>query len=461
MRVAVEASDEVRWIRAAWTDEILPSPPDPKRFDGRSLVLIVSDALGASHLHCYGAEQETSPHLDRLAAEGARFLRAYSQTSWTTPSVTSLFSGLTQEEHGVRDVGLRLKPDIRTVAESFRARGDRTAAFVQNPILDKEIGLDRGFEDYQVVAGEGSDDVARRAVDFLRARKTGERFFVYVHLLPPHSPYTPPAPFRDRFARTSSPEIDGSQASIQRVNQVKPGPGDAPAQKLLSLYRANVAYSDSIVGSIVAELKELGLERRSVVVHTSDHGEAFAQHGYVGHNLHVFEEMVHVPLIVWAPGSAVPPGTRVSSPVSLLDLRPALEQWFGLENGDRDSRPLPWLDRVLREPARTRSRAQLLSARYLQGGPIHLAVLAHPFKWIFNPANGNGALIHLPDDPTEKGDCAPRFPLVARVLRHELEAWRLGVAPIDESLRYTLDSDEKARIEAIGYAMEDEVRSRK
>ena len=277
------------------------------RFADRSLILIVADALHAEHLGCYGATRATSPNLDGLAQQGVLFERAYSQTSWTVPSITSLFTGRDQEQHGVRALGLALGAAPVTLAEMFQAAGYRTAAFIQNGIVGAHSGLDRGFDLFTEWTGDERDRLQPDVIEFLR-HPGDEPFFLYVHYLPPHEPYTPPEPFLTRFGPGPGDGIDGSPPSIHRLNQKQPGPEDPDVVRMASLYDGHVAYFDSLLGEIVAVIQSENLASRVALVQTADHGEAFGQHRFIGHNLHVYEEMVRIPLVVWAPESDLTAG---------------------------------------------------------------------------------------------------------------------------------------------------------
>src|SRR5262249_28014803 len=125
---------------------------------GRNVFVLLADALHADHLGCFGSARPTSPRIDQLAKEGVRFKQARAQSAWTIPSVTTLFTGLAQEQHGVRDVGVRLDDAIPTLAEAMRTRGYATLALVQNTLVTQETGLARGFDDWREFAGETRQD---------------------------------------------------------------------------------------------------------------------------------------------------------------------------------------------------------------------------------------------------------------------------------------------------------------
>jgi arylsulfatase A-like enzyme len=373
---------------------------------GRHVVVLLADALHADHLGCFGSPRPTSPRIDALAKEGVRFKNARAQSAWTIPSVTTLMTGLPQEQHGVRDVGVRLDDAVPTLAEAMRARGYATLALVQNTLVTKETGLARGFDEWSEFAGEARDGLVPAFQAAVGARR--ERpLFAYVHLLPPHAPYTPPAPFATQFERPV-PGADGSIAVLARLNKPGATPADPAVLRMAGLYDNSVAYADALVGRIVdAAVAAFGKEKLAVVV-LSDHGEAFGQHGLLGHNTQLFDEMVHVPLVVWAPGSPLSAGSTFDAPFCLTEFAATLRSFVGdTESAKGDTAP----------PLR------FLSARFMKSGPLQRAVLFGTWKFVEPWGRDGAALFDLARDPGERADVGRDHPVLIAALKQELEAW--------------------------------------
>jgi len=338
------------------------SGPAPDR-ELPSFLVIVIDTLRADHLGCYGYGRPTSPALDRLAGEGTLFERAFAQSSWTKPSTASLFTGRFPVQHQTLYERSRIPDAELTIAELLAANGYRTAVLSGNPWVTPEYGFDQGVSDFYSLYDErftrvtlfmtvlkrlsqlpgGRMQVYNR-VKYLvlgelstTARDTrlvdeAERwlaahhdrpFFLYVHMMSPHHPYDPPPPF-DRFVpdRSHAPVKNYPRKSYLFFEEGEPLPA-ADLADLVARYDGDVLYADTEVGRLLAALDRLGLARTTAVVVTADHGEEFYDHRNWGHGQSVYNELIHVPLLLRYPAHAAA-GARVATPVMHVDLLPTL-----------------------------------------------------------------------------------------------------------------------------------------
>jgi arylsulfatase A-like enzyme/Flp pilus assembly protein TadD len=258
-----------------------------------------------------GSARGLTPALDALARSGTVFTRAYAQAPITTVSHATILTGTYPPLHGVDDFGAPLPASVPYLPELLRRGGYQTAAFVGSIVLDPRSGtapgFDRGFsiydagfalrnpgEDrYQTIERRG-DEVAARAVRWLagRPRSASDPFFAWVHLFDPHDPYDPPADLKPRFA---SAPYDGEVAAVDRA-----------------------------VATLVAAA---GAD--TLVVIAADHGEALGGHGETTHGVFLYEESLHVPLVIRFPqGRAA--GVSVDSRVRLVDIAPTVLESVGL-----------------------------------------------------------------------------------------------------------------------------------
>lgn len=319
---------------------LLAASPDPARaqgsveqslrkdLTGANVILIVFNSLSARHLGAYGYERETSPNFDALAAESVLFERCYSQTASDFSSYASLLTGLdplTTRLFGVYRIGMELAPEYYTFAEMMRDAGYLTARFISSMEASSAVALDQGF----VIQNEffrdksmGPAAADRFLLDwFYKAR--GERFFAFLQIETPEAPYNPPPPYRGLFTRdaTAFPE----RLSRLLTSEVTGMPlTPAYLQGLTDAYDENVAYADYRLGLYVDRLRELGLLEKTLLIVTSNHGEAFGEHDRIRHDTTVYEPMIHVPLLVRLPGSAAPRGQRVGEVVELIDVMPSV-----------------------------------------------------------------------------------------------------------------------------------------
>ena len=417
---------------------------------GRWVAVVVADSLGAAHLGCYGGDRDTSPALDALARAGVRFERASSQTSWTLPSVASLLTGLEQERHGLRRLEQRLDEEVDTLAELYRAAGYRTAAVMQTPLLGAQTGLDRGFDRFEVL--DWKVDQAARAVELaldVWSAPSDRPLFLYLHLCPPHMPYQPPPPFRGRFAGSEGGGVDGSIASARRIHKQGLPPDHPDTRRLAALYHEHVRYADHLVRGLVEGLGRgpAGSDGFLLVV-TSDHGEAFMEHGSQGHNATVYEDMVHVPLILSGPGLAA--GRVVEEPVSLLDLLPTLVELCELPEPASPPRGRSLLP-LLRGQVRP-ARVLRLSSRYKDDfAELELALRRGRWKLVLRGASDRAELFDLDRDPGERRDLSASHPRRAAEMERVLRDWYAARSPSGSDPTAAPDEELARALRELGY----------
>lgn len=268
----------------------------------RNVLLVTLDTTRADVLSGDAASRALAPRIAALAASGVRLPRAYTVAPLTLPAHASLLTGLVPPRHGVRENGLGALPDsASTLAELLSSQGFDTAAFVSSVVLDRGFGLDQGFARYDQpelasrAAGEptierAASASARAAADWLAGHERARPFFLWVHLYDAHVPYRP-AP--EHLARAR---------------------GDA--------YRGEVAALDDAVGILLDALEDSGLDSRTLVVLTSDHGESLGEHGEPTHGALCYEATVRVPLLFRFPDEPPHPGPARFA--SLVDVLPTL-----------------------------------------------------------------------------------------------------------------------------------------
>ncbi len=266
-------------------------------------MLVTIDTLRADHVGAYGGTVAT-PHLDRLAREGALVEEAAAHVPLTRPSHVSLFSGLLPPATGVRDnVSPAAAPEAPLLSEVLRGAGFEAAGFVSSVVLSRASGLDRGFDPYSdafaadpdeprflSAAQKRGDRTLAEAVAWLESDRGGRRRFLWLHLYDPHDPYEPPEPYASRYRERP--------------------------------YAGEVAWSDELVGRLDAALGRLGMRGDTLLVVTADHGEGLGEHGEMLHGFFAYQSTLRVPLLLRGPG--VEPGTRLAGPVGLVDLFPTL-----------------------------------------------------------------------------------------------------------------------------------------
>jgi arylsulfatase A-like enzyme/Flp pilus assembly protein TadD len=346
----------------------------------------------------------------------------------TLPSHASLFTGAYPAAHGVHDNGsYRLDRRHQTLAETLRARGYRTGAFIGSFALDSRFGLDQGFDVYDDYYGDarGPDGfgVSERpapavlgpALSWIR-ESPRQRWFAFVHLYDPHAPYDPPSPYRERHAREP--------------------------------YSGEVAYVDDSLGDFLSRLREVGALANTLVVVTSDHGEGLGEHGEKTHGMFAYDSTLHVPLL-FAWDGALPRGLRVHARVRLIDVAPTILDLAGLARpaeGALEGESLAALARGEEEGSDRDSYFEALSFHLNRNWAPLTGIYQGPLKYIRLPIP---ELYDLSADPRESRNLfEPGLP-EARSLAAALE----NIAPdvLSKLEPGSLDEETAARLRSLGY----------
>jgi len=304
-----------------------------------NLVIVVLDAARADHFGCYGYSRETTPSIDRVAGDSLVFEQHFSQFPHTRPSTTSLFTGQYPDTHGVLALDDRL-PDDFTLEKALRTAGFETAFISTSVVASPAMGIGDGF-DYVAArtrgpGGGGRTGMSRRSPGEVLTElpqwldeRSGKRFFAYIHLLKPHQPYDAPEEVQRLFADSQPPHLWQGRLVYREVKRAFTKKPKMPARENANLYDANLRYADWGVGELEKSLAERNLLDTTLLIITSDHGEAFGEHGYLGHREGLYDEHVHIPLLVRFPGKKGPAG-RVRALTETVDIFPTVLDLFAL-----------------------------------------------------------------------------------------------------------------------------------
>ncbi|MBC8328984.1 MAG: sulfatase [Planctomycetes bacterium] len=337
--------------------------------NGRPVILISIDSLRADHCTPYGhqpqfaKDEATTPFLARLAAEGVLWENASAPTAWTLPSHISIVTGMAPQQHGVNVQGLRVPVGTQHLAGKFQEAGYLTAGFYSAPYLHPMWGFSEGFDTYLGAASylnsvqtaeaitdpdtsmdgvhTNADSDAETAVQVVDQAiawlEKGDRhqqpFFLFLHLWDPHYDYQPPADYAQRF----HPGWQGMDG-VDFYKNWKAGREYSPDEvdHAKALYDAEIRYTDDHIARLYAQLEAWGIADQVILAIVSDHGDEFYEHQLIGHHKTLYQEIVHVPMVLRAPGLA-PAGRRLKGTAAIYDLAPTLLDLAGLE---------PWPDRT-------------------------------------------------------------------------------------------------------------------
>jgi arylsulfatase A-like enzyme len=427
-----------------------------------SVVLISVDTLRADALGAYGGRIAT-PSFDRLAAQGVLFEHAFAPAPATAPSHATLFTGQEVQRHGVLRNGESLPETATTLAEVFRERGYQTAAFVSSFVLDPRFGWSQGFAHFDAALPEGGATLGkqkpypgafwaaqrfegfdRRATSTTSAAiswlaKTPEPFFLFVHYFDPHAPYVPPSIFADRSAAVRFP-LDG-----RSVNGVSPG----QLERLVQQYHGEVLYVDDALAALL-DAVERRTRDKALVVLTADHGEGLGQHRWLEHATNLYDEQIHVPLLVRWPGE-VPAGRRIATPVGLLDVAPTVLALAGIESpAPRDGRSLAAAIRgdAALSPLPLFGIRRLVDESTGWGRGVRLSVRTDRWKYIFS-SEAPHELFDLEADPGEQQNVVGTQLERATELRDVLEKHVAELPRTHEAAPFSEDT--RRALRALGY----------
>lgn len=285
------------------------------------VILISIDTLRSDALGCYGADPSPTPRLDDFAKQAARYARAYAPSPWTIPSHAGLLTGWENQRHRAVTMDARLPAKALTLAERLAEAGYRTAAFVNSFMLSPRYGFGQGFDTYVMAPQVPGNEVVKQAETWL-SKRGGEPVFLFLHLFDPHWPYGP-----------QKGELAGAEAESfhEFVAAVLEG-DDSLRQAWRERYLAEVRRADEAVGNFLEMLRNSDRWDNAWVIVTSDHGEEWWDHGFLGHAVTLYEEVLRVPLLVKKPGQKT--GQLVDKMVSLLDVPATLRAQLALPGPD-------------------------------------------------------------------------------------------------------------------------------
>ena len=400
-------------------------PPAP------NVLLITIDTLRADHVGAWGYPLPTTPNLDALAADSVVFERASAHASWTLPSLATLMTSLHTSTHGCWTFQDALGQSFTTLAEILAEHGYATAAVVNHVFLGRRYGLHQGFRffDESLVRRRGhsrrqitSDKVTGRAVRWIREHGNAETpWFLWVHYFDPHDIYRVHPGISERF---------GTKMPVQR-------------------YDGEIAFTDLHIGELLRVVDELATPERTIVWVVGDHGEEFGDHGGWFHGRTLYQEQLHVPLMVRAPHGT--PG-RFTAPVGLIDVLPTTLDLLGLPiPGDVQGESR--VDAM--RGAASASTPILAEVGLFRRSGARVSVQQGEWKLIRSQRSGDTRLFNLAEDPRELRDVAEAFPGRVRELETLMDAKvaaaREQARTYEATPRLQLTEPERRRLESLGY----------
>jgi len=389
-----------------------------------NLVLVTIDTLRADRLGCYGYSKIETPNLDQFAQRGVVLENAVAQAPLTAPSHASMLTGMYPTVHKVRDTGgFVLQPSNTTVAAILHQQGWDTAAFVGASVLKKSFGFNQGFAVYDdqmpkpgasKMASEYPErragEVVDRAIAWLGSQ-SGKPFFLWVHVFDPHSPYDPPAPFREKYAGR--------------------------------LYDGEVAYTDQQLGRLLETVGKKSPPENTLIAVLSDHGESLSEHGEYTHGVFLYDATLRIAFLLGGPG--VPKGLRVKQQARTIDLLPTLLELMGIKapQGAQGASLRPAF--AGKEVPTAYSYAETLFTKINMGWAELRGIRTNRWKYIRAP---KPELYDLVQDPAETTNVIAGRPAEAQELEAKLKAVTGNVEKVETAV---VDRRTVEQLKSLGY----------
>ena len=484
-------------------ESVRKKPREAREPGAIDVLLVVVDTQRADALTPYGSPIDTTPFLAELAERGVVFENAFSPAPWTVPAMYSMMTSLHPREHGINtgaNLGSRvvgqpsLPPVARTLAEEMSEGGYETFGVCTNFHLGAKFGFDQGFD---VFVGDDFSFLPfpNRAVHSISEQvRSSRKHFTWVHYFDPHYPYRTNAPWFSQWNRSPFGSYNQlSHAEVARVyrevNHIPPG-DPLPRERLRRLHKIGVlgsmrpflffSYMKNQVSSpddprarflqaaYLSELRrvdaamelalaELGVDDRTLVIVTSDHGEEFYDHGDLGHrnSNSLYQELIRVPLIVVLPDRRAA-GEVIEEPVGTLDLMPTILELAGLpvpeDLSGRSLVPLIEGDEQGRRDFHSEVMTFAPPNRRPGDKDQIRALVRFPWKYIHDYRKNSGELYDLSADPRERNDLADEHPHRAAEMRREIERWKESTVPRwKTTIRRPLDREAAERLKKMGY----------
>jgi arylsulfatase A-like enzyme len=419
-----------------------------------NVILITLDTVRADRMGFLGSKRGLTPNLDMLARQSVVFSRAYSQVPLTAPSHATILTGTYPQFHQMSDFQVPLAQGLPYAPEILRTHGYRTAAFVGSIVLDPKQrfapGFDRGFDTYDAGfrtrrPGEDryhtwerrGDEVVAHALEWLNQRPKGP-FFVWVHLYDAHYPYEPPEPYKSKYAT-------------------------AP-------YDGEIAYADSAVGKFLSQLRARGFYDNAAIAVMADHGEALGEHGEDTHGIFLYDETIHVPLVIKLPGGSSA-GKRIDSRVGLVDVLPTILQAVGVAV-PQEVQGESLLGMMTPKPAAAENGGATVAPETFPDRPTY-AETDYPhraYHWSSLRALRTGKYLYIKAprqelydqsvDPNAEHDLSASSKAVTGTLAGQLDAFRQKTSNGKEAPKSAVDPEAQEKLAALGYVATDSNASR-
>jgi len=409
-------------------------------FSGYNIIFVSFDALQAAHTSCLGYFRKTTPAIDEFAAKGFLFNQAISQASWTVPATMSWFTALYPSEHGVVNkyseytegkkvlANLsKLSPGVITLAEILKENGYTTAGFTGDAGVSAKFGFGKGFDVYiDDKKFSGFDYSVPLAIQWLRVNKD-KKFMMFLHGYDSHGQYDPAEGYKKIFLDFNyKGELKGNKEEQGRLREEGLSRGyidlkDEDVKFWRALYDEKIYDANQRFKVFVDELNKLGLLKKTIIILTSDHGTEFYEHRRFDHGFSLYDELIHVPLVIYLPG--VEGKKVIKEQVRGIDLMPTILDLLKIN-----------IKGEVKKQMKGKSLVPLLKGRHMELDAFaetdyrlytHKRAIrtADGWKFIYSLEDGKKELYNLNNDPQERSNLVDVEQIKAYELEQRLFFW--------------------------------------
>lgn len=458
--------------------ELIPTPIAID-YSGRcsdwNVVIITIDALRADYLGCYGHKLPTSPVIDGIAQSGIRLTNGFSQAPHTHPAIASLMTGTYPFRHQSQIGHRSLDLWNVTLAEVLQKQGYTTGAFVFNYWLSEALGFSQGFDEYHYLDQQISNPSVEMDIEKWLLLNTDSPFFLWLHYLEPHAPYDPHTEYLDEFLPGyHEPLYSFTNDMLLKKRNARELLSRNELTYIQACYESEIRYVDASIGRVLDILERLQIKDNTLLIILADHGEEFQEHGSLGHDHSLYNELLQVPIILCASG-VIPENTEMSSIVQTIDIFPSIVDILGIPRQPTVQGKTFFSGSIAENPS-----GFAYAQRYFIEPTSHLVSFINPpwkmilnvdnikegdfNHWAPNEKNSRVRLYNLNQDPNEKKDVARKHPkivieLIDRIRRllvdnhHGPELSRRGNEVLGEATKDEIDETTKEKLRSLGYAL--------
>jgi arylsulfatase A-like enzyme len=425
-------------------DEKLDIPESP------NVIFIVIDTFRTDHLSCYGYQNNTSPNIDEFSSRATLFKNAFAPAPWTTPSVASLLTSQYPAVLGYRGKPVVLKDKFLTLAEIFHENNYKTKGIVSHDYISATLGFDQGFDSYDEDNAKGhgyisSPLITEKAISFL-TKNSNNNFFLFLHYFDPHFDYILHKEY-NYYPDYKGPIYSGQ--NIKSLLENAPYMSKEDLKYIRALYDSEIRFTDEYLGKLFEKLKEMQLFDNTLIILTADHGEEFSERGdyWIGHGKKLYQELIHVPLIIKLPEQNK--GKVIREYVGLIDLTTTAVHLSGLEiplNYNHDGEVIDFKNKMNRNDkfifSETESHLKLKS------------VIWNGWKLIHGLEMNQFQLYNLENDPGECNNVFDTNEQIRTELMSHLGRWNNHIKLRTSDIKFQkpeFSEEQKARLKALGY----------